>query len=165
MSTPDSQAERDLLRARQIQKNAVLDTLSQRTRWVVAGTAVFAISAAGQWGPPGASQLLILVLTICGLLLVLLGRHPRSAPLVGKRAQLSRAPARSVRWFLFATITVTVALEFLLNTSAVILAALLDDLHLFREFSITGGLIQGLVLATLGPRFARWWFRHSVVED
>ncbi len=147
MDTPDaSRAQQDLQQARAVQASAMVVALRQRSRWVVAGVAVFALSLLGWLAGPGPVNIAIVVLGALCVLASLVVRNPRWAGLVGIRARLAGSQARAVRWFVVVTVLGVLALVYLINAVGVLV---------FREPYPFGGLVVGCLLAFGGPAFAR----------
>ncbi len=156
MDTPEaSRAQQDLQQARAVQAAVMVVALRQRSRWVVAGVAVFALSLFGWLAGSGPVNVAIVVLGALCVLASLLVRNPRWAGLVGIRARLVGSQARAVRWFVVVTVLGVLALVSLID-----LVGLVGWL-VFRVRYPIGGLVVGGLLAFGGPAFARWWFRGA----
>jgi len=143
-----SDASRDLQEAHTVAHEAAAAVVQKRSRWALAGGAVFAASVLVWLMDPEFSNLFTLVLLVVAVVAAMLARSPRWGGLTGQRARLTGAARRRARTLSFTTMLGVVVLFLVFNTAVRLL---------WEETYPIAGALVGLVLALAGPPFARWW--------
>lgn len=143
-----SDASRNLKEAHAMEMRTATVVVQKRSRWALYGLGVFAASVLVWVSKPEWSNIITMALLVVAVAVALLARSPRWGGLTGQRARLTGAARNRVRTLAIATLIGALALFALFNTAVQLL---LED-----SYPIAGAL-TGLVLALVGPYFARWW--------